>query len=90
MYFGAPGTSGQPISITPVHGPALKPDTPLNMLGSINGKPVRNDNASSPAYLSIGDGSSPAEQYLAYDPSDPSSTDPIQPGALVVLKNKVS
>jgi hypothetical protein len=90
MYFGAPGTSGQPISITPVQGPALEPGAPLNLLGSIKGRRVRNNDASSPAYLGSGDGSSPAEQYLAYGPANPSSTKPIQPGAPVILKNKVS
>jgi hypothetical protein len=89
MYFGAPGSQGQPIAFEPAPGPALLPDRPLNLLGSINGQPVRNDDSSSPAYLGSGDGSTPPEQYLAYDPADPGSTEAIPPGGPVILKNKV-
>lgn len=89
MYFGAPGSQGQPTTFTPSPGPSLLPDRPLNLLGSIKGRPVRNDASSSPAYLGGGDGSRPPEQYLAYDPADLGSTKPIPPGSPVVLKNKV-
>lgn len=89
VYFGAPGSQGQPIVFTPAPGPALLLDRPLNLLGSINGQPLRNDNTSSPAYLGTGDGSTPPEQYLAYDPADPGSTEAIPPGGPVILKNKV-
>jgi hypothetical protein len=89
MYFGAPGSQGQPTTFTPAPGPSLLPDRPLNLLGSIKGRPVRNDASSSPAYLGGGDGSTPPEQYLAYHPADPSSTEPISPGSPALLKNKV-
>jgi hypothetical protein len=89
MYFGAPGSQGQAIAAKPVPGPSLLPDMPLNLLGSVGGQPVRNDNSTSFGYLGSGDGSTSPEQYLAYDPADPSSTEAIPPGDPVVLKNKV-
>jgi hypothetical protein len=83
IYFGNPGATATKVAFVP---PPLQPLTPLNILGH-TGYPVRNDNTSSAAYVGSGDGSSPAEQYIAYDPSNPSSSSPIQPGQKAILKN---
>jgi hypothetical protein len=85
LYFGNPGDASpsQPLTFTP---PPLPANKPINVL-SPTGNPVRNDNTSSAAYLGTGDGLSPAEQYIAIDPLDPSSTTPIAAGETTILKN---
>ena len=67
-------------------GPPLPPDTPLAIQTS-SGTYVRSDNGSSPAYATAGSGETAPEQYLAYDPANPASTDPIQPGDTTILKS---
>ena len=67
-------------------GPPLLADTPFGIVTS-NGDTVRTDNSSSASTAGSGNGSTPAEQYLAYDPSDPASTAAIQPGDTTILKS---
>jgi hypothetical protein len=83
LYFGNPGDPNQPLVFEP---PPLPANTPINILGP-TGNPVRNDNTSSAAYLGTGNGLSPAERYIAYDPTRPSSTTPIEAGQTAILKN---
>ena len=83
LYFGNPGDTVTPVTADP---PPLPPNQPINILGS-DGNPVRNDDPTSAAYVGAGDGTSPYEQYVAYDPSNPSDTTPIQPGETTILKN---
>lgn len=89
MYFGTPGTTDGRLSFNAAPGPALQPDRPLNLQGSILGSPVRTDSTGTFAYLGTGNGSSTPEQYLAYHPADPGSTAAIQPGGEVILRSKV-
>jgi hypothetical protein len=53
---------------------------PLNILPGLT-TPFRNDNSSSFAYASKGDGSTPQEQYISHNAASPTDTKPIQPGA---------
>jgi hypothetical protein len=89
MYFGTAGTSGSELTFTHPPGPGLLPDTALNLQGSILGTPVRTDTSGTYTYLGSGNGSSAPERYMAYDPANPNSTTPIQPGGTVVLKSEV-
>ena len=57
----------------------MLPDTPLYLL-SPDGSTVHVDNASSPAYSSAGNGTSPKEQFLAYHFPDAANLSPIQAG----------
>jgi hypothetical protein len=88
IYFGNPGQVPSTGELTR-SGVSLAPDTPINILGP-DGFPVRNDNTSWPAYVGRGDGTSPAEQYCAYDPVSPSSAAPLPPGSSAILKNKAT
>ncbi len=83
IYLGGPTDAGTPLTFTP---PPLPTNMFIKVLGA-GGEPVRNDNATSAAYVGGGDGTSPYEQYLAYDPADLGSTTPVQPGQTTILKN---
>ncbi len=48
---------------------------------------MRTDNTSSPAYVASGTGTTPAEQFIAIDPSAPDSISPIQPGQAAILQS---
>jgi hypothetical protein len=67
-------------------GPALPANTPINVMSSSAGY-VREDNATSPAYMGSGSGLSPAEQFVAISPSAPNSIAPIQPGQTTILQS---
>ena len=67
-------------------GPALPPNTPLNIL-TPSSTYVRTDNASNFAYPSSGNGSTAPEQYLAYHPNT-SDASLIQPGQTALLQNE--
>jgi hypothetical protein len=90
LYFGAAGAAVPALPLSPAPGPALQPDQPFLILSNSTGVPVRNDNASWPAYVGNGVGTTSAEQYRAYDPANPNSTTAMAPGASVILKNDVS
>jgi hypothetical protein len=68
---------------THTHTPPLTPPSaqivPINLLG-FQGYPLRNDNASSFAYVGEGDGQSQPEMYSAFHEGDPADDSPIQPG----------
>ena len=83
LYFGAAGDPSQPLTFNPA---PLPTNVPLEILGP-TGLPVRNDNSSNAAYVGSGNGTSPFEQYIAYDPNDFSSTTPVQVGQTTILKN---
>lgn len=89
LYFADPGTAVPPMTFTPAAGPALEPAVDFNVLSNSSGTPVRNDNSSWAAYVGAGDGTSPPERYMAYSPTDPSSSSPLPPGSPVLLKNMV-
>lgn len=78
----------QPTSFAPTQGPLLEVDTPLNILAG-GSDLVRVDNTATSAYLGSGNGSLPAEQFLAYDAANPNGTAPVKPGALAILKSRV-
>ena len=85
IYLGGPTDAGTPLTSggTP---PPLPTNVPIKVL-DVGGEPMRNDNATSAAYVGGGDGTSPYEQYLAYEPADPGSITPVQPGHTTILKN---
>jgi hypothetical protein len=67
--------------------PPLPVNTPISII-TATGDFVRNDNTSSLAYTGSGGGTTAAEQYTAVNPSNPTSTSPIQPGHAALLFNK--
>lgn len=89
LYLADPGATAPPMGFQPAGGPSLDAGAPFNILGNSTGTPVRNDNATSPAYLGNGGGITPAETYYAYDANDPSKAGPLAPGTPVILRNKV-
>ena len=62
-------------------------DTPINIVTG-SGSYVHNDNTTSPSLSGTGDGSTAPEQYRAYDPANPASTDPIQAGDTTILRSE--
>jgi hypothetical protein len=87
IYFGRVGEPGDPVDFMKFPGYPLRPDVPLNIVNR-PGVPVRNDNGTTPAYLGSGNGTSLPEQYTPYHPGDIGSTEPIQPGSPVLLRNR--
>ena len=68
-------------------GLPITPLIPINILDQ-NGLPVRNDNATSFAYVGPNDGAQqPPEVFYAYHPANPSDPSPIDPGETAQLKN---
>ena len=66
---------------------------PLPVNESINirtpdNKYVRVDNSTDPARPQPGTGTTPPEQYCAYDPDNLSSTTPVMPGKTTIFKSK--
>ena len=75
------------LAAPPPSGPPLQPLVPLTILDA-SGNPVRSDNASSFAYVGPNDGvTQPPELFTAYNPTNPTSTTPIQPGQTTQLRN---
>ena len=68
-------------------GTPLAPNTPLTIT-TPTGAYVRTDNATSGAYPGTGTGSTPAEQYMAFHPSDLADRTPIDPYQTAILKSQ--
>ena len=82
-----------PIASLPVMHPLAGPSLPTNIPITIKTADgfARVDNSSSPAYPGSGMGSSPAEQFRAYDPSNPTNaSETIAPGEPTILRSELT
>jgi hypothetical protein len=72
----------------PTAGPDLPANSPINIkTPAPTAGNVRSDSPTAFAYVGSGDGTSLPEQYIAVDPANPSSIDPIRPGEAAVMKS---